>query len=847
MALIYKLTFPQSVLSSATFSNDLGDAETLEAFGNDNSIVSTTFRNYTFPQGVLEIPKEDIASTDLKVRTQLEEAKSKITYDISFIGQTARTIVDYIKFIRLPKGTNAYPEPAPGLEYLFNLDKQIKIKIEDDCCPVTIDGRGTFKTVVEGFIPLNTVRYCDDTNCTVNCTIYEDGNRVNAIKCIESTVLGLRSNIGILQNAEVHGDIKYRDQTGISTTTRLANQNAKWFDACVEPQNPGLATLLLNIIGIVKLVLVFFVIGLIPLLGALLITLTIIINIINAIIRAINTIPGINISLIDSPLLQPLNFATDLIDDILGLERVVEGLYGCKYIRGGYRVASIISSVCSICDFSRDKIKDAYVDFAFNNDGVENIKTPVTSNPFIPNGDLSTELRENSTLETFNTAYVPAEEAYNRRKGDKTSTDGNPNNLKDVAIRAASIETTDKILTRLGTVWGTGWDVTNTPVTSDNPNGIQLQLGPVEGKYAFSNVIEDGQEVSPFVDIEEATICYTVSEGNPIGYSTTWTQDSGDAAGNKQLRNYNGYVSYYFTELKNRKPKDVKDFKVDFSPTHYIGSLKDDSIYDDLKAGRVTTTGFTQVDEFFDDGQMINSSEFTSVPKLVGFEVGDTRVLTYRKAARVKNHNQYFTGSYRMSDTVDSTASTVVQGTVTLTPTINEYNKTGLQSLIPYFTIGYFGEDKTIQGFTDEQLDLLIQDYLDKYGSSEVTYDDARVRIRNQSPSFLGPFNNIPDIETVPVDGIGYNFAPLMEFSFELENYSCGQEDLLSQCITEATLKVQNPGLDEGGNPAYKLRLIKLKLGLGVVTELEIDYENRKIDASGYVIPFVQNGIDYSK
>ena len=844
MALIYKITFPDSILASGTFGG-AGTSEILADFGSDINLLDlSNFRNYTPPAGIIEIPKSDISSTDLKVSTKLEEVTSKITYDISFVGETARSIVDYIKYIRLPKGTNAYPEPAPRLEYLFNLDKQIKIKIQDDCCPVLVAGKGEPKTVITGYIPLNTVRYCDDEVCTVNCTIYEDGNRVNAIKCIESTVLGLRSNIGILQNAEVHGDIKYQAQTGESTVTKLANQNAKWFDSCIEPQSPGLANLLINLIGIVKLVLLFFVVGLFPFLGAVLITLTIIINIINVIIRAINVIPFINISTIDSPLLNPLDFATDFIDDILGLERVVEGIYGCKYIRGGYRVSSIISAVCSICDFSKDKIKDAYVNFALNNDGVNDIKIPVTYNPFIPNGDLGTALRDKATLDTFNTAYVPAEEAYNRRKGDKIGSNagGNPNSLKDVAIRAASIETTDNILNRLGSLWNTKWGVVNVPITTNTPNGIQLQLGPIEGRYSFNPL--------NLVDIEEAIVCYTVAEGNPIGYSTTWQQDSSDQVANKQLRNYNGYVSYFFTELKDRKPKEVKDFKVDFAPVHYIGSLKDDSVYDDLRANRITTTGFTQMEEFFDEGQMINSTEFTSQPKLVGFEVGSTRVLTGRKACRVKNHNQYFTGSYRMSDYVNTRTTIVNTDLLWLFPqNVNDtMYKTGLQSNIPYYTIGYLGETDQISNTTpDATLEILTQDYLDKYGSSEVNYSDAVSRVRGLHPSFLGPFNNLISVVTTPVDGKGYNFAPLMGFSFELENYSCGQEDLLNQCVTEAVIRNDNYGLDEGVGASFKLRFIRLKLGLGVVTELEIDYENKKIEASGYVIPFIQNGVDYSQ
>jgi hypothetical protein len=378
MALIYKLTFPTN-----PFINIDGEVGTLTA--NDGTIYSQSdFRPFPLlSSSQFTVPVEDINSKDLKVSTKLEDINSKITYDLSFVGNTARDIIQYIKFVRLPKGTSsANGRPAKGLEYLFNLDKQIKIVIEDDCCTGLIGN----KIIVNGFIPLNTVRYCEDT-CSVSVTIYEDGTRVNALKCLESTVLGLRSNIGKLQTAELLNDFNHLNQTGLNTQTRFANSVGKWFDVCIEPTSPGFITLFLNLLGWQKITITLVFLPAILAIAA-------IILVINGIISAINILPGINIT----PITNIVNGDTsplDLFDEIFGLEGLVEGLYGCRYVRGSYRVASIITTACNICGFGNvdlTSIYDANITEPVGNGMLPNIVTPITANPFVANGGMNQPL-----------------------------------------------------------------------------------------------------------------------------------------------------------------------------------------------------------------------------------------------------------------------------------------------------------------------------------------------------------------------------------------------------------------------------------------------------------------------
>jgi hypothetical protein len=823
MALIYKLKFPDN-----PFINIDGEVGSLTA--SDGTVyLQSTFRSFPLSStSQFIVPREDINSKDLKVSTKLEDINSKITYDLSFIGNTARDIIQYIEFVRLPKSaSSANGRPAKGLEYLFNLDKQIKITIEDDCCAGLLGRKN--KIIVDGFIPLNTVRYCEDT-CSVSVTIYEDGARVNALKCLESTVLGLRSNIGKLQAAEILTDFNHFTQTGIDTRTKFATVQAKWFDVCIEPTSPGFITLFLNLLGWQKIMITFVFLPTILAIAA-------IILVINGIIAAINIIPGVNVTPITN-IINGDSGPLDLFDDLFGLERIVEGLYGCRYVRGSYRVASIITTACNMCGFSVANLDSIY-ETNITSTNVEgmlaNIVTPITPNPFVANGSMNQLLINNKKV-TYNTAYMPAEEAYKRRK----ETSVQAGFVDDIAIRGASIETVDKIFDRLSSLFGNSWNVVNTPVSAATPKGIQLQLGSNETRYSFRR--ED------FVNITDMEICYKIAEGTPIGYSTTWQQDSSDISSNKQLPNHNGYITYFFTNLSGRKSKNVKNYNVEFAPSHYIGSLKDDSVYDDLRANRTSIIGFTQLRDFFVTGTLIQGTEFTSVPKLIQFNVAATNVLDYGKTCRLDNHNSSYSAAYRMSSVIYTSVASTTVDTAILQPIPNSPGTpvTGIQSLLPHYSVGYFGENKNLPNtFANPQITNLLSDYLKKYGSSEVEYNDAVTALRSGEPSFLGPFNNTSSSATTIADNIGYKFAPLLEFTVTLDNYTCGQDDLFEECVTSAVRLTPSPGLDDI-TPHGKLRLVKLSLGLGVVTELEIDYENRKIEASGYVIPFVQNGIDYS-
>jgi hypothetical protein len=389
-------------------------------------------------------------------------------------------------------------------------------------------------------------------------------------------------------------------------------------------------------------------------------------------------------------------------------------------------------------------------------------------------------------------------------------------------------------------LFGNSWNVVDVPISITSPRGIQLQLGGNESRYSFRK--ED------FVNIETMDVCYKISEGTPIGYSTTWQQDSSDVSANKQLPNFNGYITYFFNTLSGRKSKNVKNYNVEFTPAHYIGSLKDDSLYDDLRANRTSIIGFTQLRDFFVTGTLIQGTEFTSVPKLIQFNVADTNVLNFGRTCRLANHNSSYSAAYRMSSVIYTSVVSTTFDTAILQPIPSSpvTPVTGIQSLLPHYSVGYFGENNTIPAnFTDAQIDNLVTDYLKKYGSSEVGYTEALQRVRNATPSFLGSFNNTSSSATTLADNIGYKFASLMEFTVELDNYTCGQDNLFEECVTSAIRQTPTAGIDDA-IINYKLRLVKLSLGLGVVTELEIDYENRKIEASGYVIPFVQNGIDYS-
>jgi hypothetical protein len=830
MALIYKLLFP----NPAVFGNFQAS---ISPDTNNRNMLPFDFNLFRpDPLGLGQTPNRnvfwiaptgDVKSKDFKVSTKLEEINSKITYDLSFGGETARLIIRYLKSIRFPLLPEDSPRVQKDIEYLFNEGKDIMIQVFDNCC-------GTEpKLIVEGYIPLNSIRYCEDS-CSVNFTIYEAGDRTSALDCLSSTVLGIKNNWTLTQVSgfEILSDFNHKIQTGIETVTKFANKTAKWFDVCIEPTSPGLITILLNFLGWQKIMLALFFLPIIAAIAALIL-------VINGIIAAINIIPGVNVT----PITNIVNGDSGplaLFDDLFGLERLVEGLYGCRYVRGGYRVATVITSACAACGLVKSSGVGGTVSATdvFNEAQATAImadkELAITANPFVVNGAMNGPLLNNK-IDTYNTVYMPAEEAYKRRKEKKTQRGSGD----DILGRAASIETADKIFNRLSSLWGNTWNVVNIPFTRGTlDNRIQLQLGPNESRYAFRK--ED------FVNIPEMKICYTVGDKPHVGYSTTWQQDSSDTPANKQSAHHNGYLSYYTGSARGRQSNGIKDYPVDFAPAHYIASLKDDSLYDDLRANRTVIVGFTQLRDFFVTGTLIQGTEFTSVPKLIQFKVENTNVLDYGRTCRVANYNSSFGGAYRMSSEIytEVDIATADEAFLKGIPNSPATPITGIQSVIPKYSAGYFGNNNVITGVSDARISNLIDDYLKKYGSDEVGYDEARQRVRNANPSFLGPFTNALQFQTI-ADNPGYKFVPLMDFTVELDNYTCGQDDLFNQCITSAVLLTPTPGIDDV-TINFKLRLVKLSLGLGVLTELEIDYENRSIKGSGYVIPFVQNGIDYS-
>lgn len=843
MALIYKLKIPEDIFTSGRFEQTfgtVGNSTTTYKGTDDREYYTTSLRTQPAITSLYTIPKEDVSSRDFKVSTRLNENKSKITYTFSLVGPTAKMIIDYLRYARFPGFgiTEAYHKPIEGLEYLYNLDKQIGITILDDCCPA--DGKKT-KTVLEGYIPLNSVKYCLDGGCSVTCTIYEDTERVRAMACIESTVLGTRSNSGILRAAEGFNDKLHEEQFSDVTSTLFAGVNAKWFDACVEPESTGVAEFLLSLVGFLKLILIppiFVILGVV----------IIITTVINIIIKGINLIPGVNIDIIDFALFTGVDFIGQIeqsVDIFFGTERMAEGVLGCKYIRGGFRVASIIKAACSICGFSSESLRSLTTEGFEDNSLI--VTTPVSYNPFVPFGYIHQQI--NPILQDgFNTAYIPAEEAYTRRKEKNLIKDylgaNNPteffNSLSDIAVRASSIETTDKVFDRLGTLWGTTWQVVSTPETNLTPTKIQLMLGPLEGRYIFDK--------SELVTIKDASICYEAGDGQPIGFETNFTSDSNDKAGNRQLRGYKGYISYLNTDFIDRKPKEIKSYDVAFSPVHFVDSLRNDTLYDEY-SGKTRNSGlYNPFKTFFEGGLMVNGSVFTTVPKLVTFYIASTNVLDNRKACRVKEDNNLWLGSRRMSDYVDTfVANSAGDNALIFTPSKPAALPTGLQNLIPYYSIGYFGKNKSISStIEDSKISLLANDLDNKFSSENFGYSEALENIRQGKRSYTGPFNNYITGNEIPADSQSYNFAPLMEFTLEKENYICGDDDLMNECITSAVVKKANRDLYETDNPNYKLRLLKLSQGLGVVTSLEIDYENRSIKAEGYVIPFFQRGVDYS-
>lgn len=420
MALIYKLTFPPNLFTTArdgeSFSSNSSGGQITSYNTNEYNLsvgnvviqVSDT-RDIEFPRDY-QIPNEDIASADFKVSTKLEENKSKITYRLSLVGSTAKLIIDFLKYIRFPSGSNDYPRPLEKAEYLFALDKQLSIEVTDDCCPVTVNGRGSNKLVIKGFIPLNTISYCGGEACSVDCTIFEDSKRTDAIKCIESTVLGVGSNVGKLVTSEIATDYVL-DNT---RSTTFATVKAKWFDSCIEPKSPGTSLLLLNFIGLIKT-------ALLPPLIVVIATIATIATVVNVIIRAVNLIPGVNIPLIsigsDVTGTDPIATAIELLEELFGTEVIVENILGCRYIRGGFSVRSIISTVCSVCDFSTKKFRDG-INFNTTNDDFAGIKVPVSSNPFISFGDVldRKNRRERTDILAETSVYIPAEEAFSKKE-----------------------------------------------------------------------------------------------------------------------------------------------------------------------------------------------------------------------------------------------------------------------------------------------------------------------------------------------------------------------------------------------------------------------------------------------
>lgn len=848
MALIYTLKFPPNLLDAAEqttgYDRDSLTGNYITNRVSDLGTISQSLNNVRTPLFPTEIvlPREDIATPDLKVSTRLEENKSKITYEFGLIGSTAREIINYLRYIRLPAGTDAYPEPIEDLEYLFNIDKHLILEVRDNCCPVITDGRARDKLVLKGYIPLNTIRYCENGACSVDCTIYEDTKRTQAIKCIENTVLGVKSNVGKLVTAEYSTDKSFVARGGVNTMS-FGTVAAKWFDVCVEPQNPTGAAILMGFIGAIKALV------LIPL-TAIILAIDLIIIVINTIISAINVIPGINVDKIDT---IGIDGGFDAFDEFFGIEIMAEGLFGCKYVRGGYYASSIIKTICSECGFSVQQFRDATEINTFNDDFTA-VKTPVSLNPYTAFGNASGGIAERFISTGEDTVYVPAEEAFTRREESKildnlanADQDQKTSIKRNVAIRATSIETTDKILSRLGSLWGTGWDVVSCPVSEDTPNGIQLQVGPLEGRYAFSrsdivDVNVDNSELA----INDADVCYTIGDNVPIGYSTTWTQDSSDQVGNSQIKAYNGYVSFRNLDLEQQKPKNIADYPVDFAPVQHIGSVKQNTYYDDAPS----FIGFPDFEDFFEEGQMVNSSPFITVPKLVTITDGSARVLQSGVAARVKRKNYSYFGSYRISDTVFSAVIGKEQLYDVGSQNVFDYSNTlGIQNHVNYHTVGYGPSGITSTSLTFDDIEFLVQDYVQKFGSEAVGEGFARNAIISGTTPFayLGPFTNMPSGREVITDSTTYNFAPLMEFTLEKENYTCEEEELINQCLTEAVLKVTNPNQHDINNPSYKLRLLRLTQGLGVVTSTEIDYENRKISAEGYVIPFFQVGVDYRR
>lgn len=848
MALIYTLKFPPNLLDAAEqttgYDRDSLTGNYITNRVSDLGTISQSLNNVRTPLFPTEIvlPREDIATPDLKVSTRLEENKSKITYEFGLIGSTAREIINYLRYIRLPAGTDAYPEPIEDLEYLFNIDKHLILEVRDNCCPVITDGRARDKLVLKGYIPLNTIRYCENGACSVDCTIYEDTKRTQAIKCIENTVLGVKSNVGKLVTAEYSTDKSFVARGGIDTMF-FGDVAAKWFDTCVEPQNTVIPLVLANLIGIFKVVVLSLILPLFS-------TLFAIVTVINLIISAVNLITGVNI---DKITLAPIDFALDVFDKVFGIETMVEGLFGCKYVRGGFYASSIIKTICSECGFSVQQFRDA-TEINTRNDDFTAVKTPVSLNPYTAFGNASGGIAERFIPNGEDTVYIPAEEAFTRREENKivknldnADQDQKTSIKRNVAIRATSIETTDKILSRLGSLWGTGWDVVSCPVSEDTPNGIQLQVGPLEGRYAFSRTdIVDVNVDNSELAINDADVCYTIGDNVPIGYSTTWTQDSSDQVGNSQIKAYNGYVSFRNLDLEQQKPKNIADYPVDFAPVQHIGSFRGNTFYDE----DTSVIGFSDFEDFFEEGQIVTSSPFTSVPKLVTITDGSARVVDSGVAARVKRKNSSYFGSYRISDTVFSDVIGKEQLYDVGSQNVFNYSNTlGIQNHVNYHTVGYTPSGITSTSLTSDDIEFLVQDYVQKFGSEKVGEDYARDAIRSGDTLFayLGPFTNMPSGREVITDSTTYNFAPLMEFTLEKENYTCEEEELINQCLTEAVLKVTNPNQHDINNPSYKLRLLRLTQGLGVVTSTEIDYENRKISAEGYVIPFFQLGVDYRR
>jgi hypothetical protein len=821
MALIYNITFPQDFTQRVIGEPSFFEQTSGLVFTSNplRSFSISDIRNIDEYGTTVTIPNFDVASTEFVVNSTIKERNVNVNYSITFVGETAKLITKYIKAIRFPGGTDETPEIKPSLEYQFTIEKYLSIEVIDDCC-VGVDGGENL--VIQGIIPLDSFSFNQDNDCEVTGVIYEDSEKIQILKCLNQTVLGVRSNVGVQVAAEIINDNISQAAFNENTQSDFSTVFAKWFDVCIPPNNIGTAQFLINIVTFIRRLLYL------PILSIILILIPLVLTV-NLIIAAINVLPGVNITPLPT---NPFNLASEIADFIFSPDTMVENVLGCKYTRGGYRVSSVIKAACSLCNLTSVKIPDALIS-TFS--GSVNGNINISYNPFVPNGSL-TGVPHPRLKETFNTAYIPAEDAITKRKESEIRQaisnlffGSNRMSSRDVAIRASSIETITKIFDRLSSLWDTQWNVVKTPV------GYQLILGPSEGVYAFDK--------TTFVEPNPKTVIeYEVPDSTSLTYITEFEQDSNDSESNRAHQFHRGFLNFG-SPFQSRNPTSkTYENKVQFAPTMFTGSRRDDTMYDEVRLGEGLLEEFLFQAYQIPDGIIVNSDTFISVPRLVNFLVGETddRV-TSGRSCRVANHNEVWGAPFRMADTYNS----ILFPGINLSPLFTHYPlPVGIQNKIPLFSTAYRNTERLTVSFVDAE--FLAEDYMNKFRGRNNSTPDAFLSILEGTGALLGPFSNLTRDNILPSDSNTYNFSPLVNFRLELAGYECEDLENFLGTIDIAKHKVTNTGLYEI-DANYKLSLLKLEMGLGVVEEMQVDYVSKNIKANGFVIPFFQNGIDYSK